>query len=698
MKKTSISLKGICIAICLFSTINLYASPPKWSSGYPKVVNGASSMDLTFNTDQGGKVYYAIYNVSPLNLTAALVKSNAIAGVTGSIVKAGTLAISAATDVKSLLTGLKDNQTYYVCAIAENAAGELQSNSDIKNFSVSLPKRQSERSYTTKLVSNGMIGYLAYFPEEYYKNPNANYPVLIFLHGMGEKTWMTDNISQLFKVKANGPPMLIDKGQEFPFIVISPQCPFADWDSPNNVSQPGVFVDEIVEMVKSTYRIDLNRIYMSGLSMGGGGTFSYIQKHASKLAAAIPIAGWGDPAAARNVTLPLWVFQGQNDNSATMTSLVNTINVYRASGVEKAKITVYAGVGHDAWTETYNNTGPGIAPDNIYDWLMRHSKSGAAVTVNQKPSAAAGADVTLTLPSNAASLSGSGKDTDGTIASYTWTQQSGPAISLAKTNTAGLSLTGLTAGTYVFRLSVTDNAGDTAFDDVTVIVNPAPSNSTVVTQLGISGLVLADADKDVEIAALVNGYNVNLGSTVKNFTIIAKNSTSDIGSIVFNLDGQNFRIENSAPYSLTGICNPGYPCYNSWWKPSAGTHTVTATAYSGVNGTGTKGASFTVSFSASNAAAREGDNEDVTLNAGAVNASPNPFSDQVTLSFNAPLNGNLKISISNLTGSTVYAKETSVQNQSMLVLNLPNQEIEAGIYTLQVENETFGKKIIRLIK
>ncbi len=94
---------------------------------------------------------------------------------------------------------------------------------------------------------------------------------------------------------------------------------------------------------------------------------------------------------------------------------------------------------------------------------------------NQAPTANAGPDQTITLPTSSVTLTGSGTDPDGTIASYAWTKVSGPAGgTIATPATASTNITGLTAGTYVFRLTVTDNGGATATNDVQIIVNSAP--------------------------------------------------------------------------------------------------------------------------------------------------------------------------------------------------------------------------------
>lgn len=345
-------------------------------------------------------------------------------------------------------------------------------------------QRQTANSFRSKFGPNYLIGYYTYLPQDYATNPTKDFPVLIFLHGMGEKAWKPTDLSQLPLVKKNGPPMLIEQGQDFPFIVISPQCPFGGWDKvtlddfKTEVMRPGELVDEVLEKVKTIYRIDPNRVYVSGLSMGGAGTWAYAQKYPHKVAACIPVAGWpeGSLGACQLATnkVAIWAFQGIRDGGSNVQGFVNQVNACNPAPVPLAKATIYDSAGHDVWERTYNNTGKGIAPDNIYNWLMRQSKNNT----NPLPTANAGADRSITLPTNSLSLTGTGTDVSpGTITTYAWTKVSGPAATLSGANTATLNLTGLVAGTYVFRLTVTDNGAASSSDDVIVTVNPTPSGN-----------------------------------------------------------------------------------------------------------------------------------------------------------------------------------------------------------------------------
>jgi ribosomal protein L14 len=120
---------------------------------------------------------------------------------------------------------------------------------------------------------------------------------------------------------------------------------------------------------------------------------------------------------------------------------------------------------------------------------------------NQAPTANAGSDITMTLPTNSANLVGSGSDVDGTITGYAWTRVSGPTTyTLGAANSSTTSLSNLVAGTYVFKLTVTDNGGATAADNITIIVNPATNQAPT-----------ANAGSDITLTLPNNSTNL-LGS------------------------------------------------------------------------------------------------------------------------------------------------------------------------------------------
>jgi predicted peptidase len=177
--------------------------------------------------------------------------------------------------------------------------------------------------------------------------------VLLFLHGAGERG------SDLNQVKTHGPPKLIEAGKEFPFIVVSPQCPGGRWWEPFELA---ALLDEI----EANYKVDKKRIYVTGLSMGGYGTWALTAYQPNRFAAIAPICGGGEPFMTRLYShVPTWAFHGDKDDVVPLARSESMVEgLKRANG--NVKFTVYPGVGHDSWTETYNN-------EELYQWLLEHT-------------------------------------------------------------------------------------------------------------------------------------------------------------------------------------------------------------------------------------------------------------------------------------------------------------------------------------
>ena len=195
--------------------------------------------------------------------------------------------------------------------------------------------------------------YLISLPDGYDKDKNKQWPLLLFLHGSGERG---NNLNQ---IKHHGPPLLISKGKKFPFIVVSPQCPKGSWWK---TPEMGNLLDE----VEAKYRVDKKRVYCTGLSMGGFGTWSLAMEYPNRFAAIIPICGGGDPKDVTRIKdIPTWVFHGDKDTAVILKRSTEMIDALKNIG-SKPSFTVYPNVGHNSWTQTYNN-------DDIYRWLLKHS-------------------------------------------------------------------------------------------------------------------------------------------------------------------------------------------------------------------------------------------------------------------------------------------------------------------------------------
>ena len=199
------------------------------------------------------------------------------------------------------------------------------------------------------------IDYLLYVPKVY-NTQIQQWPLIVFLHGAGERGW------DINRVKLHGPPNLIEAGQDFDFIIASPQCPNGQW-WPSRIEYVMALIDEIVKK----YDVDENRIYLTGLSMGGFGIWTIAGMYPQRFAAIAPICGGGQPFLAGNLNgIPIWAFHGADDPVVPLERSQEMVDAVNHAGGH-AKLTVYPGVGHDSWTETYNN-------DELYQWFLSHKK------------------------------------------------------------------------------------------------------------------------------------------------------------------------------------------------------------------------------------------------------------------------------------------------------------------------------------
>ncbi|MBO1004015.1 prolyl oligopeptidase family serine peptidase [Pseudogracilibacillus auburnensis] len=203
------------------------------------------------------------------------------------------------------------------------------------------------------------LAYLLSLPVDYEESENKSYPLVLFLHGRGERG---DNLNL---VKAHGPAKLAEK-KEFPFILISPQCPI---EIPRYSTWP-VYTDELIALVDDIierYRVDEKRVYVTGLSMGGYGTWDIAKKYPEKFAAAAPICGGGSTKDIERLkNIPVWAFHGAKDDVVLIEESKEMVEALRAVG-GNVKFTIYPNANHDSWTETYNNP-------EFYTWLLSQKK------------------------------------------------------------------------------------------------------------------------------------------------------------------------------------------------------------------------------------------------------------------------------------------------------------------------------------
>lgn len=185
----------------------------------------------------------------------------------------------------------------------------------------------------------------------------------MFLHGSGKRGENPE------LVKKNGSQKLVEEGNNYPFVIVSPQCPQGQWWSTNVLN---LLLDKIIKK----YPIDKERIYFTGLSMGGFGARELALKHLEHFAAITPVCGGGDTINIKNLkNVPVGAFHGKKDNVVPMQRSIDMVNALNHNG-GNAKLTLYPEASHDFWTETYNDPA-------LYEWFLQHRRKLTALKSNQ---------------------------------------------------------------------------------------------------------------------------------------------------------------------------------------------------------------------------------------------------------------------------------------------------------------------------
>ncbi|MFT3825520.1 MAG: PKD domain-containing protein [Chitinophagaceae bacterium] len=491
-------------------------------------------------------------------------------------------------------------------------------------------------------ASNGVfIGFYEYKPTNY--STNTKYPLIIFLHGIGERG---NGTTDLPSVLNNGTPSNIKNGSTMTFtwngktetfLVLTPQL------SNNYGSWPNFYVDEMLNYAKKNLSIDTNRVFLAGLSLGGGGVWSYAGStldNAKKFAALGISCGTEQYVNFCNIAsanLPVWAFHATNDGTVSVNATYNNVNKLNACNpAVKPYMTIWPDGDHWIWGRVFDEGYTWNNP-SIYEWFLSQNRTlpvnirptvdagsdlrttasdgtatlratasdkdgkilryvwrkiggpgwgtmqnavstdgvatvsqmwtagtyvyevkaiddraewaldtmsvvvtdGAAA--NQAPTANAGSNTTITLPTNSATLNGSAsKDPDGSIASYAWSYVSGPTqYTIASPSAATTTVSNLAQGTYVFKLTVTDNAGATASATVNVVVNAAANqaptanagSNTTITLPTNSATLNGSASKDSD--GSITSYAWSYVSGPTQYTIVSPAaSTTTVSNLV----------------------------------------------------------------------------------------------------------------------------------------------------------------------
>ncbi|MGC4075163.1 MAG: alpha/beta hydrolase-fold protein [Nibricoccus sp.] len=338
-------------------------------------------------------------------------------------------------------------------------------------------------AYRTYTDASGSTPYRIFTPRNYH--PAARYPLVMFLHGSGERG--TNNTSQLNNnangalVFVQGPAGTSDTTYEtnYPCFMIAPQST-GDWSE----AVRRTHLRAIIEGLINEFSIDPDRIYVTGLSMGGAGTWDQLAQNPTRFAAGVPICGWGAGNYAAFKTVPLWVFHSENDPTVGVSGSDDAVNALRNNGGDPI-YSRYATGGHGSWTEAYKN--PHLIP-----WVMSQRRGTA-------PALTPALRIATAQHGATASLSGwTGSTASPTALTWVRTDLSSGTGSSA---TPG-SVTGTTSwsadalplrnGVNTFRIQATGtsfssvNGGVTTFSDTIVINHTAPAGDSTAPTITLS--------------------------------------------------------------------------------------------------------------------------------------------------------------------------------------------------------------------
>ena len=243
---------------------------------------------------------------------------------------------------------------------------------------------QTRQKFQTQSTKKTELGYLLYLPPGYDAKATKQWPVILFLHGAGERG------TNLAQVAVHGPPKLVKKVPPVPktetdearksreaatklaaenFIVVSPQCAVGErWNAEDLLA--------LLDSVIASHKADTRRVYLTGLSMGGYGSWALLAKAPERFAAVAPICGGGNTIdillASRTKSdalksLPVWAFHGGKDSVVPPSESERMIAALKKAGVKELELTVYPEAGHDSWTATYSNP-------KLYEWFLAHER------------------------------------------------------------------------------------------------------------------------------------------------------------------------------------------------------------------------------------------------------------------------------------------------------------------------------------
>lgn len=221
--------------------------------------------------------------------------------------------------------------------------------------------KQTQHLFEKKIEKKVSLKYLLYLPKEYDAQSSVEWPLILFLHGMGERG------DDLELVKKHGIPKIVEETDNLLFIAISPQCPLHSLWTMELDALHALVMDTI-----KAYNVDRSRICLTGLSMGGYGAWHLAEVYLKLFAAVVPICGGANPMIGFPERIkvlkdtPIWAFHGAKDNVVPLKNSQELVDVLKKHN-GNVKFTIYPDAGHDSWTKTYENP-------ELYQWLLKQKR------------------------------------------------------------------------------------------------------------------------------------------------------------------------------------------------------------------------------------------------------------------------------------------------------------------------------------
>lgn len=220
---------------------------------------------------------------------------------------------------------------------------------------------QQTHHFETQITRTIRLLYLLHLPPGYRQSRRRKWPLIFFLHGAGQRGYEVE------QVKKHGIPKIVEQQADFPFITVSPQCPPEVWWV-TKLEALNTLLDEVI----AAHVVDITRIYLTGLSMGGYGTWHWAAQNPERFAAIAPICGGGvellgfPEKVCALKGMPVWAFHGAQDTVVRLEESVKMVEALKACG-GNVRLTIYPEAEHDSWTETYDNP-------KLYRWFLKHSR------------------------------------------------------------------------------------------------------------------------------------------------------------------------------------------------------------------------------------------------------------------------------------------------------------------------------------